>query len=134
MKITQADVDAVHRFYKAFAARDFATVESCLAPDARWHLPGKSAVAGTHKGWAAIRDDFLARLGPLSGGTFRVELLDIAVGEQFVVAIQRATAALAGKNLDITGCQLMTVRDGKIVEVRGRYSDQYALDAFWQER
>jgi len=72
-------------------------------------------------------------VGPLSGGTFRAELLDVAVGEHFVVAIQRATASYQGRTLDITGCQLMRVRDGVIQGVRGHYSEQTALDAFWVE-
>jgi hypothetical protein len=59
-------------------------------------LPGKSAITGEHRGWSAIRDDFLARIGPLSGQSFRAELLDIAVGETFVVAFQHATASYQG--------------------------------------
>jgi ketosteroid isomerase-like protein len=74
----------------------------------------------------------MAKLGPLSGGTFRAELVDVAIGGQFIVAVQHATASHRGKVLDITACQLMTVRDGLIYEVRGHYSDQEALDAFWR--
>jgi ketosteroid isomerase-like protein len=65
--VTSADVDTVRRFYRAVADRDLAASESCFTPDAVWYLPGKSAIAGDHHGWPAIRDDFLARLGPLSG-------------------------------------------------------------------
>ncbi len=133
MAVEQADVDVVRRFYEAVAARDVPTMESCFAAGAVWHLPGRSPIGGTHRGWPAIRDDFLLKLGPLSGGTFRADLLDVAVGDHYLVAIQHATASHGGRTLDITGCQLMTVRDGKIVEVRGHYSDQYALDAFWEE-
>ena len=87
----------------------------------------------TNHGWSQIRDDFMSKLRPLSGDTFlRAELLDVAIGEHFVVAVQHATASHRGKELDITACQLMTVRDGLIHEVRGYYSDQKALDAFWQ--
>jgi ketosteroid isomerase-like protein len=123
--------DTVHRFYAAVAARDFAAAESCFAADAVWHLPGKSPIAGHHRGWAAIRDDFLAKLGPLSGNTFRAQLLDVAEGADYVVAVQRATGDYEGRRLDVTGCQLMRVADGLIVEVQGHYSDQYMLDAFW---
>jgi len=121
----------VHRFYQALGEADFDAAEQCFAADALWHLPGSSPIAGDHRGWVQIRDDFLRKIGPLSGGTFRAELLDVAVGEHFVVAIQRATASYQGRTLDITGCQLMRVRDGVIQEVRGHYSDQTALDAFW---
>ncbi|HZT06905.1 MAG TPA: nuclear transport factor 2 family protein [Chloroflexota bacterium] len=126
-----AEAAVVRRFYESFAARDFDAVRNCFAPDALWHLPGKSAIAGDHVGWDQIFHDFLAKIGPLSGGTFKAELMDIAVGTTYVVAIQHATASHNGKVLDITGCQLMTVKDGMITEVRGHYSDQEALDSFW---
>ncbi len=122
---------AVRRFYQAFAERDFSAVRECFAENALWHLPGKSRIAGDYRGADAIIGDFLAKLGPLSGGTFNVELLDIGVGDRYVVAIQRATGMRDGKTLDVTACQLITVEDGKIAEIRGHYSDQYALDDFW---
>jgi ketosteroid isomerase-like protein len=125
------DVELVRRFYAAVRDRDMAAAAACFAPDARWTLPGRSPIAGTHIGWEQIRDRFLARLAPLSGGTFRAELLDVTVGERYVVAVQHATAAVDGRTLDITGCQLMEVTDGRISRVRGHYSDQDALDAFW---
>ncbi len=132
MTISESDVETVRRFYAAFADRDFETVRACFTPDAVWHLPGRGAIAGEHRGWDAIRDDFLAKVGPLSGGTLRAGLIDVAVGVDYVVAIQHATAERDGRRLDVTGCQLIRMEDGRIAEVRGHYSDQYAFDAFWQ--
>jgi uncharacterized protein len=128
---SEAPKEVVARFYKAVADRDLEAAGACFHEQATWVLPGASPIAGEHCGWASIRDDFLARLGLLSGGTFRAELLDVAVGERFVVAVQRATAHREGKRLDITACQLMSIKDGKILSVRGHYSDQQALDDFW---
>jgi ketosteroid isomerase-like protein len=128
---SSADEQVVRRLYQAIADRDLAAAQQCFADDAVWRLPGTGAIAGEHRGWPQIRDNFLAKLGPLSGGTFTADLIDVAVGEHFVVAVQHATGSHAGRELDITGCQLMTVRGGLIREVRGHYSDQAALDAFW---
>ena len=128
---TAEDVAVVHRLYAAVAAGDLAAVGECFDEEAVWHLPGTNALSGTHRGWFAIRDDLLARQGPLSGGTFRAELLDLAVGTAFTVAVVHATAECAGRRLDQTVCQLMRVRKGKIVEVRGHYSDEAALNSFW---
>ena len=130
--MSDAGVETVRRLYAAIAVRDFPTMEKCFTPDAIWHLPGRNAISGAHRGWAAIRDDFLARIGPLSGGTLRVDLLDVTVGEQYVVAVQHATADYEGRRLDVTACQLIRVVGGRIVEVRGHYSDMEAMDAFWQ--
>lgn len=132
MSITEADVETVRRLYGAFVDRDFETMEACFAPDAVWHLPGRGALGGDHRGWAAIRDDFMAKTGPLSGGTLQAGLVDVAVGTDYIVAIQHATADHNGRTLDVTGCQLIRMRDGLIADVQGHYSDQYAFDAFWQ--
>ena len=128
---TEADVAVVRRFFGALAAGDFAAAGDCFREDAVWHVPGTSRIAGTHRGWPAIRDDFLAQLGPLSGGTFRARVFDVAVGAEYIVSIGSGTAEHAGRRLNVTVCQLMRIQDGKIVEVRGHYSDEAALDAFW---
>lgn len=128
---TEADVAVVRRLYAALAAGDLAAAGECFREDAIWHLPGTSRIAGTHRGWPAIRDEFLAKLGPLSGGTFRAQVFDVAVGAEYIVAIGSGTAEHAGRRLDVTVCQLMRVQDGKILEVRGHYSDPAALDAFF---
>jgi ketosteroid isomerase-like protein len=126
-----SSVEIVRRFYRAVADRDLDAARECFAADAVWILPGRSAIAGEHRGWDAIRDGVLSQVGPLSGETFRVELVDLAVGDRYVVAVQRATAERDGRRLDLTGCQLITVAEGEIAEIRGHYSDQYALDEFW---
>ncbi|MEO7069758.1 MAG: nuclear transport factor 2 family protein [Nostocoides sp.] len=127
-----ADGSVVNRLYQAIADKDLGTAEACFASGAVWHLPGSSPISGDHVGWQQIRDDFLAKLGPLSEGTFRADLIDVAIGESYVVAVQHATANAHGKSLDITGCQLIGLDEaGLIAKVRGHYSDHAALDAFW---
>lgn len=123
--------EVVRRFYDAVARRDLEAALACFSEDAVWILPGRSPIAGEHHGREAIGQNVLGQVGPRSGETFRAELLDLAVGEKHVVAVQRATAERNGKRLDLTACQLLTIENGEIVEVRGHYSDQYALDDFW---
>ena len=127
---TEADARTIRRFYAALANGDLAAAAEYVSGDAVWHLPGTSPLAGTHRGWDAIAAT-LAQLGPRSGGTFQVDLLDVAVGEEYVIAVQRARATRPGATLDVTGCQLCRMRDGKIAEIRGHYSDEAALDRFW---
>ena len=55
----------------------------------------------------------------------------MAVGAEYIVSIGSGTAEHAGRRLNVTVCQLMRIQDGKIVEVRGHYSDEAALDGFW---
>jgi ketosteroid isomerase-like protein len=128
---TTEDVAVVRRLYAAVSAGDLLAIAECFHEEAVWHLPGVNSLSGTHRGWPAIRDNLLAKQGPLSGGTFRAQLLDLAVGSEYIVAVVRATADGAGHRLDQTVCQLMRVQEGKIVEMRGHYSDEAALNAFW---
>lgn len=58
-------------------------------------------------------------------------MVDVAVGDRHIVALQRATGRRGDKRLDISACQPIRTEGPKIVHVRGHYSDQYALDAFW---
>jgi ketosteroid isomerase-like protein len=131
MTVTNADAETVRRLYTATNAGDIDTVLACLAPDGVWHLPGKSVLAGDHRSLPAVLEVF-AKLAALSGQTLQTELLDVAVGQNFVVAVQRATATYQGRNLDVTGCQLIRLEEGRIAEVWGHYFDQYALDAFFR--
>lgn len=133
MSVSDADAETVRRFYAAFIPRDFETMRACFTPDAVWHLPGRNAIAGDHVGWDAIRRDFLDKTGPLSGGSLRAGLVDVALGTDYVVAIQHATASHDGRTLDVTGLQLIRMENGLIAEVTGHYSDQYAFDAFWAQ-
>jgi ketosteroid isomerase-like protein len=128
---TERDVAAVRRLYAAVAAGDLGAVAACFHEDAIWHLPGRGALAGTHRSWPAIRDGIFARQHALTGGTFRARLLDLAVGESYLVAVAHATAERDGRRLDQTVCQLVRVRDGQIAEVRGQDADEAALDTFW---
>jgi uncharacterized protein len=128
---TAEDVAVVRRLYAAVATGDLTAIGECFHEDAVWHLPGTNALSGTHRGRSAIRDDLLVKQSPISGGTFRAQLLDLAVGDQYIVAIVHATAERPGCRLDQTVCQLMRVEKGKIVEVRGHYADEAALNAFW---
>jgi hypothetical protein len=100
----------------------------------RWCSSRRALAGGWTSGGRPLARRVNIRLvvsGPLSGRTFRAELLDVAVGQEFIVAVQHATASYQGRRLDVTGCQLMRLEQGRIAEVRGHYSDQEALDAFW---
>jgi hypothetical protein len=68
----------------------------------RENLPGNSRISGTHRGWPAIRDDFLAKLRSLSGGTFRAQFLDLAVGAEYIVAVGKGIAEYEGRRLDVS--------------------------------
>ncbi|MGP8068596.1 MAG: nuclear transport factor 2 family protein [Candidatus Bathyarchaeia archaeon] len=120
----------VRRLYDAWALGDMEVAKSCFVHDAVWHLPGRSPIAGDHQGADAIIRLF-GKLTALSGGTFKAELTDVVANDRHTMALQHATGIRGSKRLDVTVCQVMRIQDDKILEVRGYYSDQYALDDFW---
>ena len=64
---TQADANAdiVRRGYHAFNSAYIQTLNELITPQASWHTPGRSTLAGDHRG----RDAVLAQFGRYGGPT-----------------------------------------------------------------
>lgn len=113
----------------AFSRGDLEAVGACFADDAVWDLPGRSAVAGTYKGRAEILG-FLARAYELSGGTLRLELIDVLGSDWGAVQVQYVRAGDNARTLDCVEVLAHEIVGGKIVRTYHR-PDQYAIDAFF---
>jgi ketosteroid isomerase-like protein len=122
-------VAVVRKAYNLFAEGK-AEVLGLFAPDAQWHFPGRSVLAGDHTGREGI-GAFLLKFGELSGSTYRASVVDAAEGEEHVFVLHHSQAQRNGKTSDFTVCQLMTVRDGLITEAWTHPYDLRALDEFW---
>ena len=129
--VLASDVEVVRRAYAALAEGDMYGLEQCFAHDAVWHEPGSNIYAGERVGWPEIRDSILALLGPLSQGTFRAELIDIAVGDEYVVAVHHAKGERNGRTLDSTSCLVVRVARGRMQEVWTAHANQAEMEAFW---
>jgi uncharacterized protein len=129
--ILATDVDLVRRAYAALDDRDMDELQQCFARDAVWHEPGNNVYSGDRVGWPEIRDELLALVGPLSRGAFHAELLDIAVGQEHVVAIHRGIGEYNGRIMDSTSFQVIRIVRGQIQEVWSNYANQAEVDAFW---
>lgn len=114
---------------EAFARGDLAAVGDNFADDAVWDLPGRSAVAGEFKGPDAIIG-FLAKAYELSGGSLRLELIDILGSEWGAVQVQHVRASHGGRTLDCVETLAHEIVDGKIVRTYHR-PDQNAIDGFF---
>ena len=124
-------VDVVRRAYAALDTGDMEELQQCFARDAVWHEPGDNVYSGDRVGWPEIRDELLALLGPLSRGAFRAELVDVAIGLEYVVAIHRGQGEHDGRSLDSLSFQVVRVVRGRIQEVWSTYANQAEVDAFW---
>jgi ketosteroid isomerase-like protein len=124
------DEELVRRGYDAFSHGDMETLREVFHPDLVWHSPGRSQLAGDHRGVEAVLG-FFGRTMELTGGTFRVEVHDVVAGDEHVVGLNAVAAQRAGKTLNGRNALVFHVRDGRAIEVWQFWEDQYAADEFF---
>jgi uncharacterized protein len=124
--------DLVREGFAAFGRGDMdALRDQTFADDVRWHIPGRSPLAGDYQGIDQVLQ-FFGRLAELTGGTFSVEVHDVLANDEHAVALVTARAERAGKQqLNDNIVLTYHVRDGKLSEVWNHPADQYAEDEFY---
>jgi ketosteroid isomerase-like protein len=116
-----------------YRGEDPAAVHELLTPDVVWHVPGTSAIAGDHRGRAAVMDYFTRRRS-LAGG-----VIEIVVREQLVsadVVIQRADGELErdGQRLRWRTAGVYRLDGERVAEAWLVPLELAAFDAIWTER
>jgi len=123
-----ANENTLRKLYDALGRGDVPTVLGLLADDVRYHIYGRSKVSGDYVG----KDEVLGLVGKLvelSGGTFRIQVLDILANDEHGVVLTRETAQHDGKTLDNHAVHVWDVGDGTCTRFRGYNED--AWDEFW---
>lgn len=114
--------------YDAFAKGDIETVMGLYTDDIQFHVSGRSPVSGSYSG----KDEVLGLYGKmveLSGGTFRVEALDILANDEHGVVLTMERGQRDGKTLENRAVHVWEMRDGKCAQFRG-YNEE-VWDEFW---
>ena len=122
--------DLIRRGYEAFNQGDAATLRELLDPEIVWHFPGRSVLAGDHRGTDAVLG-FFGRTQELTAGTFRVELHEVVADDQHTVGLHLATGEREGRTLEDHEVLVFHVRDDKVVEAWQYLEDQDAYDEFF---
>jgi ketosteroid isomerase-like protein len=128
--VAHPNEDLVRRGYEAFAKGDLDTLNSLLSDDIVWHVPGKSPVAGDHKGKEAVFGLF-GKIAERSGGTFHQEIHDVLANDEHALAMVVARAEREGKRYEDKQVHVFHIKDGKAAEFWNHFGDQYAADEFW---
>ena len=118
------------RAYQDFESGDLDLLGVVMAQDVVWHEPGRSFLAGDYKGPEAVLG-FLGQLKERSGGTFKIEILDVLSEPGRAVVFQRETATRNEKVLDVIAAVDFEIHNGKITEVTVYQADTYRFDEFW---
>jgi ketosteroid isomerase-like protein len=124
--------ELIRRGYDAFMAGDMDTLNEFFADNIVWHAPGRNQLSGDHRGKEQVFAVF-AKLGELTGGTFRLEIHDVLADDEHAVVLARSMAERGGKRLDDNGVQVFHIQDGKITEQWLHPGDTYAGDEFFSD-
>jgi ketosteroid isomerase-like protein len=123
--------DLLRDGFAAFGRGDMDTLrKETFAEDIRWHVPGRSLVAGDYQGLEQIIQLF-ARLAELSGRTYRAELHDVLANDEHAVAMTTQSGERAGKQWTDNIVIVYHFRDGKVSEAWNHPTDLYTLDEVW---
>jgi len=114
--------------YDEFAKGNVDSLMSSLADDITWHVSGGSPLAGEYVGKAEVLS-FFGKMMQLYGGTLRLQLVDILVGERNAAVLTQEESQYAGKKLTFRSVHLWEVRDGKFSAFHVYYDDAY--HTFW---
>lgn len=120
-------------YFDALGRGDVPTAMAQLSDAVVWHQPGANRFSGDHAGGGAV-GGLLGGMMEASQGTFQLAVTGPAMINGELVAVPvRFSGSREGASMDMAGVDLLTVRDGKIVEVHLFSEDGAAEDAFWGE-
>ena len=98
-----------------------------LTDDFVWHIPGTSSISGDTLG----AEETVARFTRLVEAGLRPEIITMLEGPDHACAFQRNRASIDGHELDVHVVNLFEVRDGMLARMDTFFSDQPALEDFW---
>jgi uncharacterized protein len=108
-----------------------APLRALLDPAVEWHVPGRNAIAGDHRGIEAVMAYF-ARRRDHAARTFRMHPGDVLVGEGDRVAVLTdGTARIAGREERWSTVGLYRFADGEIAGCWLLPLDPVAFDRIW---
>ena len=101
--------------------------------DVVWFVRGTHDMAGTYRGIDALFDYFV-RARQVTGGSLRVEPIEIVAGDRHAGVVARVRASRAdGRTLDIEMTEAFTfTEDGRVKEFWALAAEQPVVDAFWE--
>lgn len=129
--MTQRIRDSLRASYDAFASKgELTPLIDSLADDIRWHVSGRSPLAGHYRGKAEVLALF-ARMMELYRGTLRLQVLDILASEAHAIVLTQEWAEYAGKKFEWHGVHLWTIGAGQFTQFEVYNDDAY--HALWAD-
>jgi ketosteroid isomerase-like protein len=129
--MTTKPADVARIYFAALSRGDVPTVMAQLGEAVVWHQPGENRFSGVHRGVDGV-GSLIGGMMEISEGSFALEVSGpLMVNGDLVAVPVRFTGRRTGASMDMAGLDLLTVRDGKIIEMHLFSEDGNAEDAFW---
>ena len=120
--------------YQASVARgDLDAARTVFEPDVAYVVPGDNALSGRYVGPDAVMGYF-ARLGEVSGGTYRIVEMNWLVCGDRVCLETRNEATVKGRSLAWDEAIVFEMPDGRKRRIDLYQADQAAVDALFGPR
>jgi ketosteroid isomerase-like protein len=132
------DLELIERFYgvqRRFYAGEAVAEElqGMLTDDVVWHVPGRSAIAGTYRGHDQVIAYFKRRR-EIADHTFRVTPREMLANPHHVVHLADGEATINGQVRRWRTIGLFAISDARIAECWLLPFDQYEFDDIWASR
>jgi hypothetical protein len=119
----------LEKIYAEFSRGDLPALLALCADAVTFQVPGKSKLAGKYT--KSTFADFAAKLGELSGGTFKLEVHDILASEQHGAVLSTERLMRAGQPVEFRTVHIWRFEGGKPVAWYAYPRDLYQFDAIW---
>jgi 2'-5' RNA ligase len=127
-------LSVVERFHaeqaRAYGGGELDALREVLSDNVVWHVPGRSAIAGEHRGLEAVLAYFETRRR-MTDATFRVTVRGTAMIGDRVVQLADGSAERDGRTLTWSTAGVFRVADGRVAECWLVPFDLYAFDEIW---
>lgn len=124
-------VDVVRAYAAAWAAGTPEVAWGYYADHVVMRLPGRGALAGEHRGRAAVIGAITALLARTDGHAVTVDVLDLLASDSRVAVVVREVTSRAGAIVDLRRVNLYEVVGGRITAIDVYEANQYEVDEFF---
>jgi uncharacterized protein len=127
--VAHPDEEVVLRFARAMVARDVGAIAECFTEDVMFHIPGRNALSGDHRGKQAVLTRLFQAWEEAFGG-LRIDVHDVLANDDHVVVLSDRKAARGALTIEMRAASIYHVRDGLIAEAWLMEWDPYRIDEF----
>lgn len=120
----------IRKAYEDFAHGNIPAVFAAFDAAITWHIPGHSSLSGDFKGHDQI-GEFFRRTMELSGGAFSIDVHNVLVDGDLVVALVTVNAQRNEVSASFPEVHVWRMENGKVIEFREYQGDEQREDQFW---